>query len=360
MAFTKVQGVFLKTTPQDEDHQIANLYSSGITDNASSTKLTLTNEINALANVNITGTITVSSGFTNPVLNGDVSGTAVLDDDTFAAANATTIASSESIKAYVDAQVTAQTFNFSTASGAGTVDLDSQTLAYVDGTGIDITHSGQNLTVAVDSSVATSSDSLDFFSATTSAELAGVISNETGSGSLVFATSPTLVTPVLGTPTSGTLTNCDGLPISTGVSGLGTGIATFLATPSSANFAAAITDETGTGAVVLGTSPEITTSLTTGSSSFDLVNTTATTVNFAGAATANVNIGGAGATVRMPGNTFRIDDAAGEIQINSIKVVGAQQAAIADATGGATVDTEARAALNDLLAKLRTHGLIAT
>jgi len=42
------------------------------------------------------------------------------------------------------------------------------------------------------------------------------------------------------------------------------------------------------------------------------------------------------------------------------KVVGAQGAAVADATGGATVDTEARAAINTLLARLRTHGLIAT
>lgn len=71
---------------------------------------------------------------------------------------------------------------------------------------------------------------LSQFAATTSAQLAGVISDETGSGSLVFATSPTLVTPLLGTPTSGTLTNCTGLPISTGVSGLGTGVATTLAT----------------------------------------------------------------------------------------------------------------------------------
>jgi hypothetical protein len=63
-------------------------------------------------------------------------------------------------------------------------------------------------------------------------------------------TSPTLTTPVLGTPSSGTLTNCSGLPISTGVSGLGAGVATFLATPSSANFAAAITDESGSGALL--------------------------------------------------------------------------------------------------------------
>lgn len=56
-------------------------------------------------------------------------------------------------------------------------------------------------------------DKLSAFAATTSAELAGVISDETGSGALAFATSPTLVTPVLGTPTSGTLTNCTGLPV---------------------------------------------------------------------------------------------------------------------------------------------------
>jgi len=71
-------------------------------------------------------------------------------------------------------------------------------------------------------------------------------------------TSPTLTTPALGTPSSGTLTSCTGLPISTGVSGLGTGVATFLATPSSANLISAITDETGSGALVFGTGPTIT------------------------------------------------------------------------------------------------------
>lgn len=101
-----------------------------------------------------------------------------------------------------------------------------------------------------------------FLATPSSANLASAVTNETGSGALVFATSPTLVTPVLGTPTSGTLTNCTGLPISTGVSGLGSNVATFLATPSSANLASAVTDETGSGALVFGTSPAFTTNFT--------------------------------------------------------------------------------------------------
>jgi len=51
----------------------------------------------------------------------------------------------------------------------------------------------------------------------------------TGSGNTVLSTSQTLVTPVLGTPTSVTLTNATGLPVSTGISGLGTGVASALA-----------------------------------------------------------------------------------------------------------------------------------
>ena len=89
----------------------------------------------------------------------------------------------------------------------------------------------------------------------TSANLAAALTDETGSGALVFANTPTLVTPVLGTPTSGTLTNCTGLPVSTGISGLGANVATFLATPTSANLASAITDETGTGALVFANTP---------------------------------------------------------------------------------------------------------
>jgi len=72
-------------------------------------------------------------------------------------------------------------------------------------------------------------------------------------------TNSTLVTPALGTPSSGTLTNCTGLPVATGVSGLGTSVATCLATPSSANLRTALTDETGTGSAVFATSPTLVT-----------------------------------------------------------------------------------------------------
>ena len=52
--------------------------------------------------------------------------------------------------------------------------------------------------------------------------------------------------------------------------------------------------------------------------------------------------------------------AATQVDISGQKVVGGQEAAIADATGGATVDAEARAAINAALSALRNHGLIAT
>lgn len=91
---------------------------------------------------------------------------------------------------------------------------------------------------------------------------AGVLGEYTVSGTgtaLCLTTSCTMVTPILGIPASGILTNLTGLPIATGVAGLGTGVATFLATPTSANLASAVTNETGSGALVFATSPSLAT-----------------------------------------------------------------------------------------------------
>jgi hypothetical protein len=103
------------------------------------------------------------------------------------------------------------------------------------------------------------------------------------------------------------LTATTGVTTVNGVSGAITNVAkttdklSVFAATTSAELAGVISDETGSGVLVFGTSPAITTSLTTASTSFDLVNTTATTVNFAGAAT-NVNIGNASGTVTVAGN----------------------------------------------------------
>jgi hypothetical protein len=148
------------------------------------------------------------------------------------------------------------------------------------------------VTLPTSGTLVSSASNLSVFAATTSAQLAGVISDETGSGALVFATSPTLTTPVLGVAsatsinkvaitapaTSATLTIADGKTLTasntltfTGTDAssvaFGTGgtvaytggtLAQFAAT-TSAQLAGIISDETGTGALVFANTPTLVT-----------------------------------------------------------------------------------------------------
>ena len=92
---------------------------------------------------------------TSPVLNTSISGTAFKDEDDMSSDSATAVASQQSIKAYVDSQLTAQDLDISDGSSTIAIDLDSETLGLLGGTGIDSTASGNNVTFAIDSTVAT-------------------------------------------------------------------------------------------------------------------------------------------------------------------------------------------------------------
>ena len=161
------------------------------------------------------------------------------------------------------------------------------------------------------------------FAATTSSQLAGVISDETGSGSLVFAISPTFTTPTLGVAsattinkvtltapaTGSTLTIADGKTLTasntltfTGTDSssvaFGTGgtvaytankLSVFAAT-SSAELAGVISDETGSGLLVFATSPTFTTSIDSGATFGAFASSTALTIGYTGTAASTTNI----------------------------------------------------------------------
>ena len=131
----------------------------------------------------------------------------------------------------------------------------------------------------------TSSGNATTLGSFTSTELRSALTNETGTGVAVFGTSPTLITPVLGTPASGTLTNCtfptlnqattgnaDTATLATNVTTnanltghiTSVGNAAVLGSFTSAQLASALTNETGSGAAVFGTSPTMASPTMTG------------------------------------------------------------------------------------------------
>jgi hypothetical protein len=202
---------------------------------------------------------------------------------------------------------------------------------------------------------------------------------QTGTGAVVLANSPTLVTPTLGaalatsingltiSSTTGTLTIANGKTLTanntltfTGTDSssvaFGTGgtvtytsnkLSVFSAT-TSAELAGVISDETGTGALVFGTSPAFTTSITTASTSFDLFNTGATTVNAFGEATAvgigatasatTVTLGGTntGNTLKIAGTASGTTNLTSDVTTGIVNLVaGVTTGTVNLATGGA-------------------------
>ena len=223
---------------------------------------------------NVTGNVTGN-------LTGDVkatNGTTVLDNGT----DGTNAAFTGLVN---NITLTRLTTGFSAAGGTTSKTLTVSNTLTLTGTDASSVAFGTGGTVAY------TANKLSVFAATTSAELRGVISDETGTGSLVFGTTPTLTTPVLGVATatsinkvaitapatSATLTVADGktLTASNTVTLSGTDGSTIafgtggtvvytanklsvLASTTSSELASIISDETGTGALVFGTNPTIT------------------------------------------------------------------------------------------------------
>ena len=120
--------------------------------------LTLPAATDTLVGKATTDTLT-NKTLTSAVLNGTISGTSIKDEDDMSSDSADHLATQQSIKAYVDSQVTAQDLDFQGDSGGAlSIDLDSETLDIAGGTGIDTSGSGNTLTVAIDSTVTTLTD----------------------------------------------------------------------------------------------------------------------------------------------------------------------------------------------------------
>jgi hypothetical protein len=142
-------------------------------------------------------------------------------------------------------------------TGTGALVLATSPTLVTPTLGVATATSVNGTTIPSSKTLVVTTDKISALSATTSAELAGVISDETGAGALVLATSPTLVTPTLGVATA-TSVNGTTIPSSKTLVVTTDKISALSAT-TSAELAGVISDETGTGDLVLATSPTLVT-----------------------------------------------------------------------------------------------------
>jgi hypothetical protein len=158
---------------------------------------TITTGTSTFNNVTANGTVQYGS-----LSDGTITITAFVDEDNMASNSATLVPTQQSVKAYVDSQLTAQDLDFQGDSGGAlSIDLDSETLDIAGGTGIDTSGSGNTLTVAIDSTVATLAGSQTLTNKTLTAPVISTISN-TGTITL-----PTSTDTLVGRATTDTLTN---------------------------------------------------------------------------------------------------------------------------------------------------------
>ena len=130
-----------------------------ITDPTADRTITIPDASGTILTTAATQTLTnktlTSPTITSGVFNTQFSGSAFLDEDGMDSDSATKLASQQSIKAYVDAQITAQDLDITSDSGTIAIDLNSETLTIAGGTGIDTSASGNSITIATSSGTVT-------------------------------------------------------------------------------------------------------------------------------------------------------------------------------------------------------------
>ena len=257
-----------------------------------------------------TNALTIGTGLSGTSFNGSAAVTIAIDSTVATLTGTQTLTN----KTLTSPTMTTPSIGVATGTSFNSITGLSSTTPIVDGTaavGTATTTARADHVHPTDTSRAATSGTLAQFAATTSAQLAGVISDETGSGALVFATSPTLVTPVLGVATGTSFNSITGLSsvvgTNLGVAAVGTATTTAradhvhpttglgltasglnqFASTTSSQLAGVISDETGSGALVFANSPTLVTpvlGVATGTSFNSITGLASTTSPMDGAA----------------------------------------------------------------------------